>query len=42
VLVPCAAFIGWNETPDNWQAMWLVALLVLLALILSWRRAARS
>jgi glucan 1,3-beta-glucosidase len=42
VLVLCAAFIGWNETPDNWQAMWLCALLVLLALTLSWPRAARS
>jgi glucan 1,3-beta-glucosidase len=42
VLVLCAAFIGWNETPENWQAMWLCALLVLLALTLSWPRAERS
>jgi hypothetical protein len=42
VLAPCAAFIGWNETPANWQAMWTVGLLVLLALTLSWPRAARN
>jgi hypothetical protein len=42
VLAPCAAFIGWNETPDNWQAMWLCVLLVLLALTLVWPRAARN
>jgi glucan 1,3-beta-glucosidase len=42
VLVLCAGFIGWNETPANWQAMWFVALTVLLALTLWWPRAARS
>jgi glucan 1,3-beta-glucosidase len=42
VLVPCAVFIGWNETPANWQAMWFVALLILLAVTLWWPRGARN
>jgi glucan 1,3-beta-glucosidase len=42
VLVLCAAFIVWNETLDNWQALWLAGLLALLAATLIWPRGARS
>lgn len=42
VLALCAAFIAWNETLANWQAMWLIGLFVLLALTLMPVRAARS
>jgi glucan 1,3-beta-glucosidase len=34
VLAPCAAFIVWNETLANWQAMWFAAALALVALSL--------
>jgi len=42
VLVLCAAFMVWNETLENWQALWLAGLFVLLALTLMPGRAARS
>jgi glucan 1,3-beta-glucosidase len=34
VLTACAAFILWNETLANWQAIWFVATLVALAVSL--------
>jgi glucan 1,3-beta-glucosidase len=39
-LVLCAAFIVWNETLANWQALWFAAALVLVALSLMRPRAA--
>ena len=40
VIVPCAAFIVWNETPANWQALWFVGALLVLVAILARARAA--
>lgn len=40
VLVLCAAFIAWNETLANWQALWFAATLVALAVSLVRARAA--
>jgi glucan 1,3-beta-glucosidase len=40
VLVLCAAFIAWNETLANWQALWFAATLVALAVSLVRVRAA--
>jgi len=40
VIAPCAVFILWNETLQNWQALWFVAMLALLVVILARVRAA--
>jgi exo-beta-1,3-glucanase (GH17 family) len=40
VLVLCAAFIAWNETLANWQALWFAATLAVLAFSLLWTRDA--
>jgi hypothetical protein len=40
VLMLCAAFIVWNETFANWQALWFAASLVLVAFSLLRARAA--
>jgi glucan 1,3-beta-glucosidase len=40
VLVLCAAFIVWNETLANWQALWFAAMLVALVVSLLRVRAA--
>ncbi len=40
VLVLCAAFIVWNETLANWQALWFAATLVALVVSLLRVRAA--
>ena len=40
VLMLCAAFIVWNETFANWQALWFAASLVLVAFSLLQARAA--
>ena len=40
VLTLCAAFIVWNETLANWQALWFAATLVALAISLARGRAA--
>ncbi len=42
VLAICAGFIAVNETAANWQALWLCALLALLAVTLARLRAAQS
>jgi glucan 1,3-beta-glucosidase len=34
----CAAYIALNETFANWQALWLVAVFLALAVSLVWRR----
>jgi exo-beta-1,3-glucanase (GH17 family) len=41
-LALCAAFIVWNETLANWQALWFAAALVLLAISLLRARVAPS
>jgi glucan 1,3-beta-glucosidase len=40
VLILCAVFVVWNETPANWQALWFGAALGLLAISLYRARAA--
>jgi len=40
VLAPCAAFIVWNETLANWQALWFAAALAVVAISLLRARAA--
>jgi exo-beta-1,3-glucanase (GH17 family) len=40
MLALCAIFIAWNETLANWQALWLSAALVLIAVSLVAERAA--
>jgi len=40
VLLLCAAFIVWNETLANWQALWFVLALALVAFSLLRARAA--
>ena len=40
VLLLCAAFIAWNETLANWQALWFAATLVALAVSLVRARSA--
>jgi exo-beta-1,3-glucanase (GH17 family) len=42
VLAACAVFIAFHETLANWQALWLAAVLIVLALTLLRARAARS
>jgi exo-beta-1,3-glucanase (GH17 family) len=42
VLALCALYIVWNETPSNWQALWLGGALVALAVILVRARAVRG
>jgi glucan 1,3-beta-glucosidase len=42
MLLPCAAFIVWNETLANWQALWFGAVLALTAISLLRVRAAPS
>jgi exo-beta-1,3-glucanase (GH17 family) len=40
VLLPCVAFIAWNETLANWQSLWFCAALVLVVVSLLRARAA--
>jgi glucan 1,3-beta-glucosidase len=42
VLLLCAAFIAWNETPANWQSLWFCGLCALLALTLARARDGQS
>jgi hypothetical protein len=42
ILILCAVFIVWNETPANWQALWLAAALLAVAVSLARARAAPS
>lgn len=42
VLVLCSAYIAYNETLGNWQAVWLCAILLLLAFTLARARAAQG
>lgn len=38
LLAGCAVYIALNESFANWQALWLVAVFLTLAVILMWRR----
>jgi glucan 1,3-beta-glucosidase len=40
LLLPCAGFIVWNETPANWQALWFAGAIALTAFSLLRARAA--
>jgi glucan 1,3-beta-glucosidase len=42
VLALSAAFVVWNETPANWQALWFGAAIALVSLTLAPGRAARD